>query len=56
MKPDSSFEEIRRQAAVVITAIREAPDDEACLVILLNFCSKVRNDTCDEIILRMRAG
>lgn len=50
------FDDFHRQAAVVIAAIRQAPDDAAGVAILLDFCSKVRQDTFDEVVRRMREG
>lgn len=49
-----SAEDLRRQAAVVLAAIREAPDDEARLAILLAYRSRAQQDTMDEIVRHMR--
>lgn len=51
---DPSAEDLRRQASVVLAAIREARDDEARVTILLAYYSRARQDTMDEIVRRMK--
>lgn len=50
---DPSFDDVRRQVSVVLAAIEQAPDAAAREAILLDFCSKVRQDAFDEIVRRM---